>query len=558
MKLHTNTIAATVTAGIVAAVAPLVAHAQNVTDLMSAVPGVQSMNAFTLCVLSVAFFLLIAVLSKVWMGIVNVSLIDAEPLSSIEKRHPYLPTFGMIVGGIVGALLLGYVSVRTIGWVAPFQGTDGQMRGLIMLAVVSFFLGTLLLLWNHGKEYVFGALLGTLTSFVLIAFARSLLETGSLKDPFSMTLAVVTIILVWRFLFGPWEAGVKAVVLGTFVFWLAVHILAQESGTERLAHGIAIALAAIPAVLWCLLFLPYHKERLSVVFLMFFSGVLSTVPVLFYDALVRHNVELQFFVVKIVPESFNVTVQAATKHLEVSPLQGSLFTLFLSFIFVGILEEGSKFWVLRKNGTRYFSSIDDAIQLAILTAIGFAFAENITNSGYFLGFVKDYLLDSKTVDWGSLLGNIAGRSILTSMVHIVSTGLMGYFYGLTVFADSRDEGQEKGSYGVSRFVHWVFGMERTSTYKTEMVYVGLGLATFLHALSNFLVSLPDELPGNPHTLGELLHSPAGSPLNYVALLIFPSLLYVVGGFWLLTTLILSRRNMEEHSPSADNKFVIGW
>lgn len=539
---------------LLAAGTPAVAYAQENIDLLHRVPGVQGMNAFTLSFLFVAFLILIAILTKVWMGIVNVSLIDSEPLSSIEARHPYLPSVGMVIGGLCATGLLVYVSLRTLGWIAPFEGATGQLRGLMLLGGLSFVMGMLLLFWNHGKEYVFACVLGTVTSFILIAFARSLLTGGALRDPLSMTMAVIAIVLVWRFLFGPWEAHVKAAVLGTFIFWVAVHIISQESGEQQLAHAIAIALAAVPAVVWCALFLPYHKERLSVVFLMFFSGMLSTMPVLFYDALVRHNVELQFFVFKIVPQSFNETVHTAVGNISgLGELQASLFSLFVSFIFVGILEEGSKFWVLHKNGTRYFSSIDDAIQLAILAAIGFAFAENITNSGYFLSFVREYLLNGGKVDWGSFLGNIAGRSILTSMVHIVSTGVMGYFYGLAVFVDSKEESRHP----IGGIIHWLFGSERRTSYRTEMMIVGVGFATFLHALSNFLVSLPDELPGNPHTLGELLNSPAGSPLNYIALLIFPSLLYVVGGFWLLTSLILSRRNMEVRTvANPGNSFVM--
>ncbi|MCA9371002.1 MAG: hypothetical protein KC680_03525, partial [Candidatus Peregrinibacteria bacterium] len=74
---------------------------------------------------------------------------------------------------------------------------------------------------------------------------------------------------------------------------------------------------------------------------------------------------------------------------------------------------------------------------------------------------------------------------------------------------------------------------------------GILTAIVLHGMFNFLVTLPDLLPGHPRTLGDLFGSAAGSPLNYVALLIIPSLFYVVGGFWILSILFYKKENMKE-------------
>ncbi|MFA6523441.1 MAG: PrsW family glutamic-type intramembrane protease [Candidatus Peribacteraceae bacterium] len=398
---------------------------------------------------------------------------------------------------------------------------------------------------HRSGHYVFAVVLGTILSVGLMMFTEALFAPAAGTGPL-VALGVLFIILAWRFLFGPWDAHVKATVLGTFIFWIMFHQLFQETGQERFAHLIAIGIAAIPAVVWCMLFLPYHKERWSVVLLMFFSGMLSTVPILFYDALVKHGVALDFLVFRIVPESFNSSVQDLMQTSGLPQLSRTLLTLFLSFLLVGLLEEGSKYWVLRRNGSRFFSSIDDAMQFAVLTAIGFAFAENITSSGYFFSFVKEFLGAGKA-DWGGFLGNVAGRSILTSMVHIVSTGVLGYFLGLAIFADPcLEEARAKGKhYWVAESLHRLLGVRRTSIFRTEMLTLGIMIAIFLHALSNFLVTLPDVLPGNPRTFGELLGSPAGSPLHYIALLLIPALVYVVGGFWLLTALFERKENAKE-------------
>jgi hypothetical protein len=74
---------------------------------------------------------------------------------------------------------------------------------------------------------------------------------------------------------------------------------------------------------------------------------------------------------------------------------------------------------------------------------------------------------------------------------------------------------------------------------------GITLAASIHAFANFIVSLPNVLPGNPQTIGQVFQLPAASPLNLVSLMLLPSLLYVVGGFWLLTWLFERKDNEEE-------------
>jgi hypothetical protein len=507
----------------------------------------------------VGFLVVCILLTRVWVGIINVSLLDVEPLSSIERRQPYLPRSRTIIVGILATLALVLVSFQTMGSLAAFQGEGGHLRAYALLVGIASMSMALFFVWHKAKEHLFAFIIGTAMSFILISFTLQLLGSGT-NDPFLVALSVMAVVLIWRFLFGPWEPHAKATLLATFLFWVAFQILAVESPPDRIAHLVAIGIAAVPAFIWCALFLPYHRERLSIVFLMFFSGMASTVPILFYDALVKRGIELQFFVFRIVPENFNATVQSAL-HSSAggSSLQISLLSLFITFLFVGLLEEGSKYWVLRRNGSPFFTSIDDAMQLAILVAIGFAFAENITQTGYFVTFVKEFLWNGQAADWASFLGNVAGRSILTSMVHIVSTGLLGFFVGRALFHDPNLLAMEKSGqrFWVSESVHWLVGIRRQSSYRTEMLTIGLVLAVFLHALSNFLVTLPDALPGNPRTFGDLFGSPSGSPLHYVALLLIPALLYVVGGFWLLTSLFGRKDNMKERGHVlATEVFVI--
>jgi hypothetical protein len=75
--------------------------------------------------------------------------------------------------------------------------------------------------------------------------------------------------------------------------------------------------------------------------------------------------------------------------------------------------------------------------------------------------------------------------------------------------------------------------------------LGLLSAVILHGMFNFLVTLPDLLPGNPRTLGDLLGSNPDSALHYITLLIIPSMFYVVGGFWILSILFYKKQCMKE-------------
>ncbi len=409
-------------------------------------------------------------------------------------------------------------------------------------------------------RYAFGAMLGTALASGAFFAADALLDPARVMSGYLMALGVVTLVVVWRLLFGTWDSGTKATVLGTFLFWIVLRILLREEGAQRAAHLIAIAVALVPAVVWCAVFLPYHKERLSVVFSLFFAGILSTVPILFYDALMRRGTALHFFLFRVELQSFSRSAHSfvADAWPALTPVALSLASMFVAFLCVGLIEEASKMWVLKRAGRQYITSIDDMMQMAILVAIGFAFAENITPSGYFVTFVREYLMDPNKRDWLAFVGNVAGRSVLTSMVHIVSTGVAGYFLGLAAFADpclkeARARGCRQRMLG---YLHDVLGMRKKEIFRREMIAVGLVLATLLHTVSNFLVSIPDTLPGNPRTIGDLLGSPPGSPLHLVALLLLPTLLYVVGGFFLLTWLFQRKENMKERGHLIVDDLVV--
>ena len=426
----------------------------------------------------------------------------------------------------------------TLGRTVPVLLAVGALAGLDIVRRLR----------HQPTHLLFACALGTFLSIALIQAVSAGLTAGE-ASPFVMAAVIVCVVIAWRSLFGPWEAPTKATVLGVFLFWVIAHLLWRESGQEQAVRLFAAGVALVPAIVWVFLFLKYHAERASVVLLLFFSGMLATAPILFYDLLVRRGVELQFFLFTITPESFSRSASTfVSEHVPVERgLPTAIATTLLTFVFVALIEEASKYWVLSRSAKPLFRSIDDVLQLSIVVAIGFAFAENVVNPVYFTAFVREYLMHGAAPDMGAFAGNVLGRSVLTTMVHILSTGVMGYFFGLALYAGPylRERHKNGHGYRLTRGLHALLRVPEESVFRVNMMLVGFLLAVILHGMFNFLVTIPELLPGNPDTLGELLGSSLPGFLANVPFLIVPSLLYVVGGFWVLTSLFLRKENMVE-------------
>ncbi len=510
----------------------------------------------------IAGFLLV----RIWIGAMNVKAIDHESLASVEKRHPYLPKMGAIAVSVVIAGLLFWLSL-TYGKNTSLRSLTGSTafyRTIFVFIAISA-LGIFdQLRWHGDKDrykYFYAFVLGTLVTWILIAFKRAFFETGIGQDPFLMALGITCVIIGWKFLFGPWSASIKATVLGTFLFWVTYAILRYQTKTELLATGIAAVIAFLPVIIWCRLFLGYHKERFSIVLLAFFAGMLSTVPILFYNELMVRGIELNFFLFRVVPISFGGSSKQFVSDSIFSGATGTkaiVLTTLVTYLIVGVIEELSKYWVLRHSSKEFFRSIDDTLQLAIIVALGFAFAENLANPTYFVGFVKNYLLESPSPQWGPLLGGIFGRGILTMMVHILSTGVLGYYFGLAFFASPlmRKQFEAGRTHPIVFAMHRMLNLRSDTLFARVQMAKGLFFAIVLHGVFNMVVSLPEVLPGNPNTIGALLGMGDQHVLSSIGITLVPALLYVVGGFWLLSVLFEREEDMKEFGNIVETQSVV--
>lgn len=494
------------------------------------------------------FTIISALFGRLWVGVVNVFLCHTLPIKGIEGQKTYLPSQTVVVGTVLGtALLFGLALQNGLHTLI----VPSEEAGIFALGAACLAISCICLAFEQrfqkAKEYVFSFMVGTGCALVLIGFQRSLFYEKAFADPFSITMVVISMVITWRLLFGPWAPQVKATVLGTFIGWVALTMLWHDPSDTRIARILAGMVALVPALIWCSFFLKYHVQRYSMVALMFFAGMLSTAPILFYDKLVRSGSEMQFFFFRIIPENFNMTSSAFVSGsvTGISDVRSTLLVSFLSFMFVGFIEEVSKFWVMRRSGRRFFTSIDDALQLSIIVAIGFAFAENVLNPTYFMGFIQSYVLTG-TPDWSSFAGNVIGRAVLTNMVHIVSTGVLGYFFGVALFAGPimKDAHSRGKFFWIADGLHAILGLPSKLVFRRHMFLTGLFFAIVLHGLFNFLVTFPDLLPTRPRTLGDILGM--SGFLDGIPLLLIPSLFYVVGGCWLLTELFFRKENMKEH------------
>jgi hypothetical protein len=199
---------------------------------------------------------------------------------------------------------------------------------------------------------------------------------------------------------------------------------------------------------------------------------------------------------------------------------------------VGLIEEYSKHWVVKKTDERIFESIDDVIEYSIVAALGFAFCENI---GYFM-----ITLQGDTPD--QLMSLFVVRGVFVVFVHILCSGIYGYFYGLGYFASPiLKEKEARGDLTLipnilHKLVHW----KKSTIFRDEMATFGLIAAMTLHGFYDFVIELD--------TLGRMASLTTGNNIQFFGSdfqlhLIFLPLMLVVG-YSYLSHLLLKKEHQK--------------
>ena len=83
------------------------------------------------------------------------------------------------------------------------------------------------------------------------------------------------------------------------------------------------------------------------------------------------------------------------------------------------------------------------------------------------------------------------RAFLSIPVHVIASGIFGYFYGLSHFAKpiTKKTVGEKIYYFHIKWMHKILTLKRSTVYEEEKIVEGLSLAVLFHGGCNVLFEL---------------------------------------------------------------------
>lgn len=165
---------------------------------------------------------------------------------------------------------------------------------------------------------------------------------------------------------------------------------------------------------------------------------------------------------------------------------GSIFTLEQSFIVGAIgstllfatLEEYFKYIINPFLAYKRVNSVGNAMVNALYIGLAFAFVENAL-------FFYEYYTDENFVFI------FIYRSLFTTLMHVGASGIIGYFYGISLFSKSMLTNYEieKGQYQVPGWLKKLLGMNKNKTFQSASVTQGFVIAALIHGLFNVLLEI---------------------------------------------------------------------
>ncbi len=268
-------------------------------------------------------------------------------------------------------------------------------------------------------------------------------------------------------------------------------------------------IALLPALIWLYVFWRRQREGKILTALMFFGGMVVIIPIWLF--------KYEIFRVEDWFDTFGF---------------GLLAVLILKSAWIGIYEETAKHWVIKYADRGRICSIDDAIELSIAAALGFAFLENII---YF--YNTWYSLNPQIADsfWFVYLF----RSLGSMFLHVFASGIFGYYYGLALFA--QPVLQEKLATGkrfpLIKTLHHILHLKSVTLFSEEKILTGLLLATGLHGFFNLLMSLSTNADSD---FGQ----------KFWLVLIVP---FLIGGYFWLMYLLDKKEDHKEYGHVTEER-----
>lgn len=234
---------------------------------------------------------------------------------------------------------------------------------------------------------------------------------------------------------------------------------------------ITILMACIPALIWGFIFYkkdPVYRPKARQTFLL---GMLSVTPILLYKWSWQYLPQINVF---------NYTNNFQADLFDFTPYLYLPVGTLLAFTFVGVIEEYMKHLVVRKADQGFFRNIDDAIEFSIISALGFAFVENILYFYYIWTYQGTEIF----------LVSFVFRAIFSTFAHVLFSGIFGYYYGVAYFAEPIwSEEVRQGRHVFFRFLHRILHFKANRAFAAEKVSEGLLLAVLLHGAFNILLEM---------------------------------------------------------------------
>jgi len=230
----------------------------------------------------------------------------------------------------------------------------------------------------------------------------------------------------------------------------------------------SIILAVVPAAIWGYIFYLKNPYKRSIIFYAFFLGSTAVFPILFYKYL------WQFF-----PwiNAFRYTQSFATNVIGIENIVSIPLNVIFTFSLVGIIEELMKHVAVRAMGSDDFRDIDDVIELSILCALGFSFTENIM---YFHNIWV-------TQGAHDLFVPFVFRTIFSTFAHVLFSGILGYYYGISHFATPILKQEKKILW--PKMMERMFGVDDDLIFSVQNLAQGFLIAAGLHAIFNIFLEM---------------------------------------------------------------------
>jgi len=236
--------------------------------------------------------------------------------------------------------------------------------------------------------------------------------------------------------------------------------------------GLAALLAVIPAVAWGYIFYRKQIGHRAMTLATFIAGALFVTPLLVYKGLWQYFPWIN---------AFEYTHPFKDDLVGFSSFGMIPLDVILTFMIVGVIEEVTKLLAVKfSDRHKLIHSIDDAIEMFIMAALGFSFAENIL---YFYNIIA-----ARGVD--GIMYPFIFRSLFSTFAHVMFSGVLGYYYGLALFATDvvKDEHNKKRWF-VTRWVARLMHMKMNVVFHEEKMAQGLLIAVTLHAFFNIFLEM---------------------------------------------------------------------